>query len=359
MKKHIVLKVALILLAAVVLTIGGYLLYAVTAYHRLPDNMELDIVSDTGETARSDAEYTLVSWNIGFGAYTDDYTFFMDGGKSSRAASRESVIKNVSDMAERIKSYGADFVLIQEVDCDATRTYHVDEKQLLSDALNGFGSVFAINYDSPYLFYPLNEPHGKSLAGLMTLSKYSMSGSTRISLPVETGFSKFLDLDRCYSVTRVPLGDGGEICLYNVHLSAYTTDGTIATEQLKLLAEAMTSDAESGCYVICAGDFNKDLLGDSSEYFGVKGDEYTWAQPIDTSFFDRRLRLVAPFDEQSPVASCRLPDKPYEKGVSFVLTVDGFIVSDNVTVIESRVIDEAFKYSDHNPVIIRFKLAER
>lgn len=96
MKKHIVLKVALILLAAVVLTIGGYLLYAVTAYHRLPDNMELDIVSDTGETARSDSEYTLVSWNIGFGAYTDDYTFFMDGGKSSRAASRESVIKNVS-----------------------------------------------------------------------------------------------------------------------------------------------------------------------------------------------------------------------------------------------------------------------
>ena len=42
-----------------------------------------------------------------------------------------------------------------------------------------------------------------------------------------------------------------------------------------------------------------------------------------------------------------------------MLTVDGFIVSDNVTVIESRVIDEAFKYSDHNPVIIRFKLAER
>lgn len=81
MKKHIVLKVALILLAAVVLTIGGYLLYAVTAYHRLPDTMELDIVSDTGETARSDAEYTLVSWNIGFGAYTDDYTFFYGWGQ--------------------------------------------------------------------------------------------------------------------------------------------------------------------------------------------------------------------------------------------------------------------------------------
>ena len=49
---------------------------------------------------------------------------------------------------------------------------------------------------------------------------------------------KLVDLDRCYSVSRVPLENGRELVLYNFHLSAYTSDGTIAEEQLEMLLSA-------------------------------------------------------------------------------------------------------------------------
>ena len=48
-------------------------------------------------------------------------------------------------------------------------------------------------------------------------------------------------------------------------------------------------------------------------------------------------------------------DIPYEKGVSFCSTIDGFIVSDNV-VATAQNVDSGFAYSDHNPVLMTFRL---
>ena len=46
---------------------------------------------------------------------------------------------------------------------------------------------------------------------------------------------------------------------------------------------------------------------------------------------------------------------PYVPGVTYRLTVDGFIVSDNV-VATSHNVDAGFSYSDHNPVTLTFEL---
>ena len=167
---------------------------------------------------------------------------------------------------------------------------------------------------------------------------------------------KLLDLDRCYSVSRIPTASGKELVLYNLHLSAYTSDGAIATEQLELLCADMLAEYEAGNYCVAGGDFNKDLLGDSGKIFGIDGADYTWAQPVDSKLFDgTNLKIVAPYNEENPIPSCRNADGPYHDK-QFVLTVDGFIVSDNVTVTNSDVYDLQFKYSDHNPVYMTFKL---
>ena len=55
------------------------------------------------------------------------------------------------------------------------------------------------------------------------------------------------------------------------------------------------------------------------------------------------------------VATCRGDDIPYEKGVTYTTTIDGFIVSDNVTATATN-IDNSFEYSDHNPVRLSFSL---
>ena len=74
---------------------------------------------------KSKKSYRITSGNIGFGAYSDDYSFFMDGGKESRARSKDAVIENVSSYAKAVAQLNPDFMLFQEVDIDGTRSYHV------------------------------------------------------------------------------------------------------------------------------------------------------------------------------------------------------------------------------------------
>ena len=109
-------------------------------------------------------------------------------------------------------------------------------------------------------------------------------------------------------------------------------------------------------WCVAGGDFNKDLLGDSSVYFGAAEQEYSWAQPIPEGVFDSYdVQMVAPLDENDPVPSCRNADGPYHDG-QYVLTVDGFLVTPNVAVDSAAVLDTGFAYSDHNPVQMTFTL---
>ena len=348
-------KVLVGILLAVVLLVGAYVAYVFLDYHRIGDQ-ELEAQGEGGATALDTAaSYSILSYNIGFGAYEDDYGFFMDGGTESWAWSEERLTENLNHIADFLKGQ-ADFCLVQEVDIDSTRSYHVDEREPLCDAREGDSYVFAQNYDSPFLMYPLTQPHGASRSGLLTFSPVTITSANRVELPVETGVMKLLDLDRCYSVSRIPTNGSKELILYNLHLSAYTSDGTIATQQLKLLLADMQAEYEAGNWCVAGGDFNKDLLGDSTYYFGEADQAYSWAQPIPEGTFDNYdISLVAPLDESAPVPSCRNADSAYHEG-QYVLTVDGFLVSKNVTVENAAVVDTGFQWSDHNPVIMTFTL---
>ena len=351
-----VLNGALCLLAAVAAAAAIYAGYAFAAYYRLEDRLDLPVENDSAAAVQLETAYTVLSYNVGFGAYSADYSFFMDGGVYSRAFSPEAVRKDLAGAAAVLEREAPDFALLEEVDVAATRSYQIDQRPLLRSALPDHGAVFAQNYDSPYLLWPLNQPHGKSLAGMLTLSRYHMDSSLRRSLPVESGLSKFMDLDRCYSVTRLPTAEGGTLCLYTVHLSAYTSDGSIATQQLRQLLSDMAGEYAAGNYAVCGGDFNKDLLGNSAERFGVSGEGETWAQPFPTELLPEGISLVAPYDAAVPVPSCRNADSAYDPASSFVLTVDGFLVSGNVTVQSAAVVDTGFAWSDHNPVKLVFSL---
>ncbi len=350
------LKIAGIVVLALVIVILGYVAYVFLDYHRIEDNLPLTAEGEAAGTVQTGTEYTVVSYNMGFGAYESDYSFFMDGGTESWAWSKERLDANLANIANLLKEQNADFYFVEEVDTDATRSYHRNEADILRTALTGYSSVWGQNYDSPFLFWPLTQPHGASEAGLMTFSSAPIASSLRRSLPIETGVMKLVDLDRCYTVSRVPMENGKELVLYAVHLSAYTSDGVIANEQAEMLLSDMQSEYEKGNYCICGGDFNKDLLGNSEEVFGISAGDYTWAQPLPDSLFEgRNITLVPPLDKNNPVPSCRNADAPYHAG-QYVVTVDGFLVSDNVTVNAATVIDTGFAYSDHNPVTMTFTL---
>lgn len=348
-------KAVAVVLAAVILVVGGYVAYVFLSFHRLGD-MELEVSKNTDAVLEAQKDFKIVSYNIGFGAYEADYGFFMDGGDQSWAWSKERLDTNLKNIASFLKNEKADFYFVQEVDIDSTRSYHVDERDYLTAELGGMDYTFAQNYDSPFLFYPFIKPHGSSKSGLMVFSSYPIAYAQRVELPIEDSVMKLLDLDRCYSKNRIPITRGKELVMYNFHLSAYTSDGTIANEQLELVLDDIQKEYESGNYCVAGGDFNKDILGDSSVYFGKADKEYTWAQPIPEDILGKYdVKLVAPLDENKPVPSCRNADSAYHEG-QFVLTIDGFLVTPNVKVNGSEVIDTRFAYSDHNPVSMNFTL---
>ncbi len=365
MKAKKILKIVLCVFLALVLVVGGYLAYVFIDFHRLPDHQELPVarVGRTKPEAPKVGEpYRITSYNVGFGAYSADYGFFMDGGTESRAFSQDAVIENLLGAFDTIAEIKPDLMLFQEIDTDGTRSYHINEYTFAVAQLgaayqaNNLYYDFAQNYDSPYLMYPFSSPHGANKAGILTFSSFPIDSALRRSLPIESGVTKLLDLDRCYSVSRIPVGGERELVLYNLHLSAYTSDGTIATKQLRMLLDDMQSEYEAGNWCIAGGDFNKDLLGNSADYFGASDKEYTWAQPIPPETFEGvEIQLIAPLDEANPVPSCRNADGPYHAG-QYVLTVDGFLVSPNVSVSGAEVIGTGFRYSDHNPVCMDFIL---
>ncbi|SDZ79005.1 Metal-dependent hydrolase, endonuclease/exonuclease/phosphatase family [Pseudobutyrivibrio sp. ACV-2] len=355
-----IIKPLLIILSVFVILAATYTAYVLLSYNRIEDNLSLAIEGDAAEdVAEVNKSYRLVSANLGFGAYSDDYSFFMDGGTESWAYSKEAVNKNITGSINTILSVNPDIIACQEVDINSTRSYHTNEQDLILNILDknnytNTSSTFAINYDSPFLMYPFTQPHGKSQAGILTISPIQIINSVRRSLPIDENLSKLIDLDRCYSKNVMEVENGKKLVLYNVHLSAYSTNPDTADNQIKVLNADMSEELAEGNYIIACGDMNKDMLGDSSIYFGSKS-EAGWAKPFNTDYLDDGFTLVGPIDNNNPVPSARNADSPYTKD-SFVITIDGFIVSSNVEVEEASVIDSGFKYSDHNPVYMDFIL---
>lgn len=350
------LKYLALIILAVVLVAAIYVGFVFATYNRYEDNIVLtpekkvDIKPSTGE------EYTIVSQNIGFGAYVKDYSFFMDGGIESRARSVESIYDVFNQAENTINSFDPDFLLFQEVDFDSTRSLHVDEPKLIKEKYPTMDYVFGQNYHSAYLMYPILRPHGKANSGLCTLSDYSIESAIRRSIPVTDSVSKILDLDRCYTVSRVPMNNGKELIIYNVHLSAYATGGNIKERQIEALVSDIQSEYDKGNYCVAGGDYNADFTGDSvaSLNNGLVTD-MGWCQRFPSELLTENMRLCTDYSCGEERPSCRNCDKGYEDG-DFTIIVDGFIVTDNVEVTYLENVQTGFAYSDHNPVAMKFVL---
>ncbi len=351
------LKWAAVILAVILVIIIAYIIYVFAAYHRLPDKLPLEVEksgegTDFEEEAFLEKEsYSIMTYNIGFGAYQPDFSFFMDGGESSWGKDAESVAEAVCGAGELVRSLNPDFALLQEVDRDGTRSYHIDELELLNQSLKGYYYTYAQNYDSPFLFYPLSEPHGANKAGIVTYSGGEIGDALRRSLPISESFSKFVDLDRCYSISRIPLKDGKMFCLYNIHMSAYGSSDELRSGQLSMLYGDMEADYKAGNYVVCGGDFNHNL---KIEY---RENEPEWAHLFPRESLPEGFRMaIDESEEEESIAhnTCRDTSAPYDENTSYTVTLDGFIVSDNVIVNSYMHVDSGYRNSDHDPVLMEF-----
>jgi len=351
-------KILLTILGIILLIVVLFALWVVVLTIREYDPEDEEALEITGEAEDSISvgdSLTVMTWNIGYGALQDTADFWMDGGSSVNTASKDEVIENMESIVSEIHEIDPDVLYLQEVDVDATRSHHINESSYILDNTAGYNSTFAINFLVDYIPIPI-PPMGKEYAGIQTLSKYTVDSSTRIQLPCPFSWpSRIVNLKRCLMVDRVPIeGSDKELVLVNLHLEAYDSgEGKIA--QTKMLKELLETESAAGNYVIAAGDFNQIFSNVDNPYPVYDG---MWeAGEIDVTEFDDSLEFY--MDTTFP--SCRSLDKAYEgaDADSFqYYIIDGFIVSDNVSVTSISTQNLEFANSDHNPVVLHATLSQ-
>ena len=352
MKK--ILKVLLILVL-IVIAAAALLFGWLTAAEYRPAPVEDAEVLRTGENtslAVGDS-VTVLSWNVGYGGLGKDSDFFMDGGKDSKSADRETVGRYLEGIHRTIVDQDPDLVLLQEVDTDSSRTYGIDERGLLAQGMSS--QTFAFNYSCPFVPIPM-PPIGKVHSGLLTMTNGAeIERAERISLPCPfTWPTRVANLKRCLLVSYLPVaGSDKQLVLVNLHLEAYD-DGEGKVAQTNQLREFITAEYEKGNYVIAGGDFNQIFPGSLARYPNTHPENW---EPgvLDANLLPDGWALA--YDLRTP--TCRLLNQPYDPsdtvGTQYYV-IDGLIVSPNLTVKSVETIDAQFENSDHNPVRLELVL---
>ena len=313
----------------------------------------------TGETL------TVMTWNVGYGALGDNADFFMDGGSMVRSASEERVNENLGKIASEIKDIGADVVFLQEVDRKSSRSYKINEEEVLVNSINSetdlkYLTAFAYNYKTLFVPYPW-PPLGRVEGGILTLSDLGFGGFERVQLPCPFSWPvRLANLKRCLLITRTPVVDkagndtGKEVVFINLHLEAYDS-GEGKAAQTAMLKDILESETEKGNYVIAGGDFNQTFSSTDDSMYPEYPDRWHCGE-IDVSGFSSFQFLM-----DNKVPTCRSLDQSYagkDRDDFQYYMIDGFIVSGNLTVNSLETVDLGFENSDHNPVVISLTLDE-
>ena len=358
---RLILILLLILVFLAVLLIG----YLTFAEYRPAEEEVLEVAgfADLGEGSvptknlEVDKAITVLTWNIGYGALGDNANFFMDGGTDVITADEDRVNSNIANISSQIKYQNPDIIMLQEVDIDSDRSYRLDERTRIIGNFSDKAYTFATNFKVQYVPYPW-PPIGRVWSGLVTMSNYNIDRATRVQLPVPFSWPvRIANLKRGLAIHRMPVeGSDKELVTINLHLEAYDNgEGKIA--QTEALRKIMQEEYDKGNYVLVGGDFNQTFSSIDNSMYPL--DPNLWqCGDIDTSTFGDEWQFIM----DNAVPTCRSLDRPYvdaDKENFQYYMIDGYIVSDNIEVVEVETKDIGFVYSDHNPVVMKIKLKQQ
>lgn len=296
-------------------------------------------------------EMTLLCWNIGYGGLGKEMDFFMDGGTMVKPESKEIVEGYLKGIDNIIDSFDPDLVLLQEVDSSSSRTYRIDEREVLNEGYDYCS--FALNYSCPFVPIPF-PPMGMVHSGLYTMTDdLIMDEAKRVSLlcPFSWPVSVF-NLKRCLMASYLPIeGSDKYLVLVNLHLEAYT-EGDGREKQTRQLLSLIEEEYRKGNYVIAAGDFNQFLPGSREIYPQTNSDWET--KPINEDLLPEGWTFA--YDLSVP--TCRSLNQAYDssdENFQFY-SIDAMLLSPNIEVLDIKTFDAHFEYSDHNPLVLKFVL---
>jgi endonuclease/exonuclease/phosphatase family metal-dependent hydrolase len=186
----------------------------------------------------------------------------------------------------------------------------------------------------------------------MTLSKAAPLASERYAYHSAYGWPKQLFmLDRCFLLSRFKTANGKELIVLNNHNSAYDPGGNLRHVEMPLIRDLMLREYEKGNYVVAGGDWNQNPPGFDPGKIGG---------PFPGQANDQMDKALFPVDwtiaYDPAYPSNRNIDMPLQAGVTKTTVIDFYICSPNVQVVEVKTQPQDFKFSDHNPVLLKIGL---
>ena len=363
-----ILKILLTLVIVVIVFAVGFII-TLQAFEYRPDDITILTIADNPVNISenyidSEESLTVLTFNIGYGSLSETEDFVMDGGQKAKMDTEDEVVENLEGISSILENHPADIYLIQEVDVDSQRSYNINQLNYYHDLL-GKSSVLAYNYRCIFVPFPLslNQMMGKVNSGIVTFSDYYTESAERHQLPGSFAWPISLaNLKRAMLITKYPIKNSEKyLVVINVHLSAYD-DGTMRLQEMEALKQVMQDEYDAGNYVLVGGDFNQTfpaaytIDGDNGEiinyHYELRDETFWQAYPMEEDWlsgdsFSFGVDITTP--------TCRLLHQPYdsvnlENNQYYV--IDGFIVSNNLTIDDVITLDQDFVYSDHNPVKI-------
>lgn len=315
-----------------------FLYLTITEYK--PKKIEESITYKSSRNKELNTEYTISTYNIGHCMMDERRLIDSNKLKRSSQISREKTFDNLISITSQIQSLDTDFILLQEVDHDSSRSDETNQIEYIYTELKNHNAHFAYNFNTKYVPFPLNNPVGGTHSGLLTLSKYRKIKSTRYQLDGQEAYPKSMFyLKRCMMVDEYQIKKNKKLYIINIHLSSYDKEQMFRTKQFNDMLEYIKQLYDPTLnYIIVGGDFNFLLDGSITNY------------PEWLEYFPETLQE----SDFSPI---------FEKGTSTLKSsnsettlIDGYLVSSNINVVKCKTQDFSFKYSNHNPVVMTFKL---
>ncbi len=346
-----ILKIVLGIALLFGLYVGGNILYATLTDYKPPLQETLQ-VENAQNLQATDSVFSFLIWNIGYGGLGAKDDFFYDGGKT--VVSPE---KHVEEYLEGIKNFlkqhaDKDFIMLQEVDKKAKRSYGNNELKLIAEILPNHSYVYAPNYVVDFIPIPYTNPLGRVNAGLGSYSKFQLTEATRYQLPGSFPWPKSVYfLDRCILVKRTSLSNGKDLIVVNIHNSAYDDTGELKAAEMAFIKDYLLKEFEKGNFIVVGGDWNQTPTDFEKNTYRKSGDDYA-PENIAKDLMPAGWWWI--YDGTSPTN--RNLKAAYNPETTSCTVIDFYLVSPNIEVLEVKTHNLNFAYSDHQPVSMKIKL---
>lgn len=335
-------------LGSIVVCLGAVLVLCMINRYWPPDYDALEVrAANVDLPVAAGIELEVVTWNVGYAALGQEADFKLDGGKSLRALSRNTINEAATKLAADLAIKPADVICLQEVAKSSYLTRGVDILQIFDHALLRRTRLFWADMITHWVPPPWRFRHG-----MATYTSCDLADAYIMAIPgAEALFGGVIR--KCYVgvLSHIPIVETDKNWIViNLHLPIFNTSTAAQVAYLEAIFSTAQTYYDNGHFVILAGDWNM-RLADMEFPHTDDPSKVEWVNDLPAGVLPSDWSVVA----DTSVPSVRALHSPYRHGSTFTTVIDGFVVSPNVKVATCAALNLGFRHSDHNPVRGRFR----